>query len=136
MKPITGEAAKRLLERAGLAAALPAKTSGRPRHVPGEMNKTESDYAARLRLLLAAGEIAWFGFEAMKFRLADRTYLTPDFAVVLPYGRLELHEIKGHMEDDASVKIKVAAEMFPAFRWVVVRRVKGGGWSLREVGGR
>jgi len=31
---------------------------GRPRHVPGEMNKTEEAYAAHLALQLAAGEIA------------------------------------------------------------------------------
>ena len=48
---------------------------GRPRHVPGEMNKTEEAYAAHLALQLAAGEIAWFRFESVKLKLAEKTHL-------------------------------------------------------------
>jgi hypothetical protein len=49
----------------------------------------------------------------MKFRLADNTFYTPDFMVVMADGLLEAHEVKGFWEDDARVKIKVAASLFP-----------------------
>lgn len=68
---------------------------GRPRHVPGEMNKTEEAYAAHLALQLAAGEIAWFRFESVKLKLAEKTHLTIDFFVMTAAGDLEAHEVKG-----------------------------------------
>lgn len=101
---------------------------GRPRHVPGEMNKTEEAYAAHLALKLAAGEIAWFRFESVKLKLAERTHLTIDFFVMTAAGDLEAHEVKGFWEEDARVKVKVAAEMYP-FRFLAVQRAPGGGWK-------
>lgn len=98
---------------------------------PGEMNKTEAAYAGHLDLLLAAGEIVWFHFEGWTFKLADGCRYTPDFAVMRKGGRLEAHEVKGRWEDDARVKIKVAAELFP-IRFIAVRVVPkrdGGGWA-------
>jgi hypothetical protein len=47
------------------------------------MNKIEMAYAGRLELLLRAGKIAWYRFEGLKLRLADNTFYTPDFAVML-----------------------------------------------------
>jgi len=46
------------------------------------MNKTEEAYAAHLALQLAAGEIAWFRFESVKLKLAEKTHLTIDFFVM------------------------------------------------------
>jgi len=86
----------------------------------GQMNKTESMYSSELHMLQLAGMVAWFKFEAIKLRLADNTFFTPDFAVMLPSGEMQLHEVKGYMMDDANVKIKVAAEMYP-FRFFVCR---------------
>lgn len=94
------------------------------------MNKTEAEYAGYLREVLQAGEIQWFAFEALKLRLANLTFYTPDFFVMTASGDLECHEVKGFWEDDARVKIKVAAELFP-FRFRAVTRVAkkdGGGW--------
>ncbi len=87
-----------------------------------EMNKTEGRYAQRLEALRSTGEVIWFAYEAFKLRLAKSTFYTPDFAVLLASGQLECHEVKGgHWEDDARVKVKVAAAMFPfrfhAFQW-------------------
>jgi len=42
-----------------------------------------------------------------------------------------MHEVKGFWQDDARVKIKVAADMYP-FRFIAVKpRAKkdGGGWQ-------
>lgn len=96
----------------------------------GEMNKTEAAYASELRLREIAGEVAWFAFEAWKLRLANNTFYTPDFAVMLADGTLEVHEVKGHWEDDARVKIKVAASIYP-FRFVGIQKDKTG-WKLEE----
>ena len=100
----------------------------------GEMNKTEAEYNAHLEALKAAGDIVWFKFEGMKFRLADNTFFTPDFAVMLADGQLQAHEVKGHWEDDARVKIKVAASLYPIQFIAVQKRAKknGGGWVTEE----
>ena len=76
----------------------------------GQMNKTESEYCQLLELRKRAGEIDWYRFEGIKLRLADNTFYTPDFAVMLSTGEMEMHEVKGFWTDDARVKIKVAAE--------------------------
>jgi len=97
----------------------------------GEMNKTERAYDAHLQQLQQAGEIVWHKFEAIKLRLADNTFYTSDFAVIGKDMVLELHEVKGFWQDDARVKIKVAASLYP-FRFVAMKaRAKkhGGGWE-------
>lgn len=96
----------------------------------GAMNKTEVAYAAHLEARRAAGEVAWFLFEGIKYRLADNTFYTPDFAVMLADGTMECHEVKGHWQDDARAKIKIAADLYP-FRFIALKaRAKkdGGGW--------
>lgn len=89
----------------------------------GAMNQTESAYAQLLETRKRAGEVVWYRFEGLKLRLADATFYTPDFAVMLEDGTLECHEVKGHWTDDARVKIKVASEMYP-LRFIAIRRVK------------
>ena len=98
----------------------------------GKMNKTESAYAQHLELLKNAGEILWFAFEGMKFRLADNTFYTPDFSVLLANGELEQHEVKGHWMDDARVKIKIAAELYP-LRFLAVKKRRLGGLTTWDV---
>lgn len=121
-----------------LVAARPAKkiyALGRLKS--GTMNGTEKRYAEVLESRRLAGEVAWFKFEAIKLRLADRTFYEADFFVMLADGTLEVHEIKGGpIEDDAAVKLKCAADIFP-FRFFVVRAIPkrdGGGFSLKDVG--
>lgn len=100
----------------------------------GKMNKTEADYDAHLALREKAGEIVWWRFEGLKLRLADNTFYTPDFALMTTEGFIECHEVKGYWEDDARVKIKVAADQYP-FRFLAVKRVAqkhGGGWVFEE----
>lgn len=105
----------------------------------GQMNKTEAAYAAHLEARRRAGEIAWFKFEGVKLRLADNTFYSPDFAVMGADGVLEMHEVKGslnYIQEDAKVKIKVAAEMYP-FQFILVApkpKKEGGGWDVKEIG--
>lgn len=97
----------------------------------GQMNKTEAEYAALLEQMRRAGTVAWFKFEGVKLRLADNTFYTPDFAVMLSGGRMQMHEVKGHWMDDARAKIKIAADLYP-FEFIALRkRAKrdGGGFA-------
>ena len=99
------------------------------RRKPGTMNKLEEKYSLYLNGLKTTGEIIDFRYEAIKLRLADKTFYTPDFAVFYP-DRIELHETKGFMEDDANVKIKVAAEQHWYFKFVLVQW-KNKQWEFR-----
>lgn len=98
----------------------------------GTMNKTEARYAEHLKWRMHAGEVAWFKFESIKLRLADKTTYTADFFVMLTSGDLEVHEVKGHWEEDARVKIKLAAELYP-FRFLAVKWLKDEGeWNFED----
>lgn len=103
---------------------LPHRTA-RARHAPGVMNQLEARYA---REVLAprhlAGQIQGWLFEPLKLRIADRCFYEPDFLVISEDDTLEFHEVKGHWEDDARVKIKVAAARFPWFRFVAITRAR------------
>ena len=97
------------------------------------MNKLEAMYAAHLEALRRAGKIVFWRFESAKFRLADRTWYTPDFYVMRADGTIEIHETKGFWEDDARVKIKVIAEQFPELQFVAVQWDKSAkGWKFER----
>jgi hypothetical protein len=97
----------------------------------GERNKTEAAYEQTLELLKQAGQVLWYRFEGLKLRLADNTFYTPDFAVMRDDGTMECHEVKGFWQDDAKVKIKVAADAYP-FKFFAIKALpkkNGGGWE-------
>lgn len=97
------------------------------------MNKLEAMYAAHLEALRRSGKIVFWRFESAKFRLADRTWYTPDFYIMRQDGTLEIHETKGFWEDDARVKIKVTAEQFPELQFVAVQWDKcAKGWRFER----
>lgn len=99
---------------------------------PGKMNKTESEYAQMLEVSKRSGQIAWWAFEPFKIRLADRTFYDIDFGVMRADGRLEVHEVKGaYITDDAMVKLKVAAQHFPAQFFLCQK--KQGAWKVEVV---
>lgn len=94
-------------------------------------NKLEREYAAHLDLLVCAGAIRAWSYEAIKLRLADGAFYTPDFVVVAADEALEIHETKGFMREAARVRIKVAAELHP-FRFFIVRK-EGGRFTKESV---
>ncbi|WP_398469614.1 DUF1064 domain-containing protein [Tardiphaga sp.] len=113
--------------------AMPVNEAGRyalGRLPKGQMNKTEQAYADHLELQRRGGEVEWFKFEALKLRLADATFYTPDFFVLTSAGYLECHEVKGFWEDDARVKIKVAASLYP-FKFKAIKKSTCG-WEAEE----
>ena len=102
------------------------------RKKPGEMNKTEQKYSQYLDQLKHSGDVEDYWFEGLTLKLAENTRYTPDFLVLLPSGVLQLHEVKGAraiFKDDAKVKVKVCARMFP-FEMLVAYPKKGGGWDI------
>jgi len=115
------------LQRKGSLPESPKKPSRCPMPVTEDgMNKTEARYAREvLGIRKMAGFVIDWRFEAIKLRLAKRTWYTPDFMVWTPEG-IEIHETKGgFIRDDAAVKIKVAAEIFKEFKFVLVQHTKG-----------
>lgn len=117
------------------AAKLTKARAHRARHTPGQMNQLEADYVGTLMLGMSTGQIQSFKFEPIKLRLGKnwKTTYTPDFQVVTADGHIELHEVKGHWEDDARVKIKVAAEMYPEYKFIAItRKSKNAPWSYEE----
>lgn len=96
------------------------------------MNKLERAFWERARD--AFGHRAYR--EPITLKLAGRTRYTPDFMTYFGarFGEFEptLWEVKGHMRDDAAVKLKVAASMYSIFRFVLVVRVKRK-WECRDV---
>ncbi len=121
----------RMLAGRGKATVIPPTNPKPSRAIPKTdgMNKLEARYAREvLDIRQMAGEIVSWKYEAVKLRLAKRTWYTPDFFLFVDDMRspwFEIHEVKGHWEDDARVKIKVAAEMFPEFKFVAVQYKKG-----------
>lgn len=99
----------------------------------GQLNDTEKAYAAYLDEQQRAGLVVWWLAHGIKLALTDAggAFYVPDFAVMLADGTLEIHEVKGHWEGDAKLKIRVAADRFPfQFRAVmVVPKSRGGGWQ-------
>ena len=101
----------------------------RPIHFKkGVMNRTEAQYESFLEGLKMQGAIVDYRFEAVKLRLADKTFYTPDFLVVHD-DRFEFHEVKGFWREDARIKTKVAAATYPWFKFIAVTR-KNKQWSF------
>lgn len=98
----------------------------------GEMNRTEAAYAGLLEGLKREGEILFYVFESVKFKLARNTHYTPDFMVVRADGVTEFHDVKGFMTDDANAKIKITADRFP-FVFKLARFDRRTGWRVEEV---
>ncbi len=102
----------------------------------GSMTGLEKRYSLHLELRKRAGEIQAWWFEPERFRLADGTFYTPDFRVMMQDGQMQFHETKGVWTVDraASIRIKVAAEIHP-YRFFKVAEVKKPftGWEVTEV---
>lgn len=114
----------------------------RPRIVP-EMNKGETRYAQWLDLQQKAGDVKCWYFQAMTFKLAKDCRYTPDF-VVFRVDAQTCVDVKGRKtrpdgtqtywaEEDAKIKIRVAAQMFPMYRWVIAFPLQNGNWEEREM---
>lgn len=100
---------------------------------PTFQSKAEAAYGELLEAMRLCGEIREWHYEYHSLTVAfdgdehwERRY-TPDFYVVLSDGRVELHEVKGgYMSDAASLRVVVAASMYPQYVFRVCRRYPAG----------
>lgn len=106
--------------------ALAAKVAVRPSTDEERLNKTEAAFLAYLR---AEKRWAFIGIQNVTLKLADDTRYTPDFVCVGHGGEIVAFETKGFWRDDARVKIKVAARLFPFLQFTAVSRTKGSSWE-------
>jgi len=90
-----------------------------------KMNKTELAFSKILDKAKIEGEILRWNFEEISLKIGPNTRYIPDFVAVMPNGRWQVFEIKGHLEDDAAVKFKTAAEKYPEISFHMLRRIKG-----------
>lgn len=98
------------------------------------LNGTERRFAEDLELRRRAGRVLFWTPHPFSLRLAASTHYRPDFLVVLADGSTDVVEIKGHWEDDARAKIKVAARLFPVWRFLAVRWDRQAkNWATEEI---
>ena len=94
---------------------------------PGEQNRYELHWQQTLEEMPKVIKVY---YEAVKLKLADRTFYTPDFMVLMDDGTIEFHEVKGSWkapnQEDARVKIKVAAAIHGWAKFVSVELKKRG----------
>jgi hypothetical protein len=107
-----------------LADVTPSSRLRLPTKNDKGQNRTEARFDAFLGELERELAIGWYAFEPMKFRLAGRTWYTPDFMVRLINCRLVAVDVKGFMRDDAAVKLKVFAATYPFIPLYVVKEVR------------
>lgn len=95
-----------------------------------QLNKTEQRFLDYLRIRF--GTQCTILSQQIKLRLANKTWYTPDFVTLHEDGRIMVWEVKGWLRDDAAVKLKVAAEQYPWFRFALAFWKKGQ-WDIRSI---
>lgn len=94
-------------------------------------NTWEREYASYLEQLKHLHQICWWAYEAWGFRLADDTFIYPDFAVCYP-DHIEIHDTKGELKAQWWAKFKVLKELFPMFKYATVKKISGE-WVVKYV---
>lgn len=115
------------------------------------LNKTEAAFYAHLQRTSKGTQEPGNEFpqridvmppQTITLRLGNGVRYTPDFATVThahtignesAAQTLRFYEVKGFMRDDAAVKIKVAASMFPYWRFYMVTKASRGEWTIDPV---
>lgn len=100
-----------------------------------KLNKLEARYLARLRTL----GYPWIGVQNIALKLGHDCRLVIDFFIINQNGELEAHDTKARtkkgkilIEDDAQVKMAVAARLFPFIRFFLVTE-DGGNWTKKPI---
>lgn len=104
-----------------------------------DMNRTEARFwREQVWPAVTAGEVQWWAFEGLKFRLGKNLLYIPDFDILQSDGALWCVDTKGtwggtrkHPEqyagwkEDARVKIRAAADQYPWVRFFGAHKTKG-----------
>lgn len=81
-----------------------------------KLNKTERRFYDEFS---KKPETLWMGVHAFRLRLGPNTHYTPDFEILDRTGTLSIVDVKGTFtREDAQLKIKMAARLFPMFRFI------------------
>ena len=117
------------------SALLPLPTPEAPRKLTrittarGQPNRQETKF---LELLINEGW-TFIAYEAVKIRLAHQCWYTPDILAWKPKEKITFFEVKGFWEDDARVKVKVAARLLPKQFSIRTARYLKGTWQIKHV---
>lgn len=106
----------------------PMILSVKPSTDEAKLNRTERAYLAHLRSL----GLPWLGIQNITLKLATDTRLTPDFCYVSAAGTMVFVDVKGFQREDALIKMKVAARLFPWAVFLIVKK-NGTSWDVTEV---
>lgn len=108
----------------------PTKKSSLRQKTKRNINQLESDFLLYLKTYAVAGKIK---SQAITLVLANGCRYTPDFCVFGHENQLIAYEVKGpFFRDDAKVKLKVAASVFPEIEFVLAER-KNGAWTETKI---
>lgn len=122
----------------GQAGSNPATS---PSSHPQFRSKLEANFASKLELEQRAGLIIQFWYEPFSLWLPGKVRFKPDFLIQhrLPLDdndirMLEVIEVKGWSKNrrDGMTRLKMAAALFPCFRWALVTRDQGN-WKERTI---
>jgi len=94
-----------------------------------KLNKLERAYLAYLRAL----GFEWIGIQNITLKLAHDCRLTVDFVSLDANGVLGFTDVKGFQREDALIKMKIAARMFPFWVFQIAKRDKYGQWEHQLV---
>lgn len=111
---------KRVKSRESAPVTPEAVFEIRPTTDEAKLNKTERAFLAYLRSF----PDSVVGIQNITLKLGDDCRYTPDFWEVGSGATFTFFEVKGFWRDDARVKIKVAARLFPWAKFVAVQRNK------------
>jgi hypothetical protein len=98
------------------------------------MNRTESRFAEGLEARRLCGEIKVWAFEPEVLALGPEMSFCPDFRVVELDGSVSWYDVKrlrGWSHEDATIKIKMAAVLYPDDAFYQARW-DGKTWKIRR----
>jgi hypothetical protein len=94
------------------------------------LNKTERAYYTRLVML----NVRCLHIQSITLVLAHDCRFTADFSYRDENGRITFVDVKGFQREDALIKIKMAARLFPEFRFVIATKANTiEGWQHKEI---
>lgn len=116
------------------------KVKPRIRQNAAGLNKTEQAFFDYMRSQRPCDRVL---SQSITLRLGNGVRYTPDFIRIIDatnehertVSEIYAYEVKGFMRDDAAVKLKVAASLYPWIRFHLVTKRKGAGgeWDIQEV---
>lgn len=94
-----------------------------------KLNKTERAFLMWAR----SAQLPFLHIQAQTLKLAHDCRLTVDFTYFDPQtNRFKFVDVKGFQREDALIKMKVAARMFPEYDFFIVKKDPNG-WKFEEI---